>query len=172
MTLETRRRSRNNTEEVTEYRTDQVVDGTVMRITGAGKFIVYPNGGRNGVRVGNPVRIIVAQSQVVKPIIAVELREEHMTTPISSNWAIIVSGHQSIERCRVFYNHAQLNTIDHLGEVKSEMRMPRDGSLSFHIPDSMELNDSFLVEVTDGDQLLRSDTFGAIRTMTPSQTKV
>jgi hypothetical protein len=162
MTLETKHRSRDDTVEA--YRTEQVVDGTVMRITGAGKYIVYPNTGRNGVRVGNPVRVIVAE-KTVRPIVSLEVREERISSPISSTWAIIVSGHESIERCQVFYNHMQLSTIDHLGELKSEMRMPRDSSLSFHIPDSMELNDAYMVEVFDGEHLLRSDTFGSVRTI-------
>lgn len=168
MTLETKRRYHDDTAEA--YRTEQVVDGTVMRITGAGKFIVYPNNGRGGVRVGNPVRIIVAEKSV-RPIVSLEAREERITSPMSSTWAVIVSGHDSIERCRVFYNHVQLSTIDHLGELKSEMRMSRDSSLSFHIPDSMELNDAYLVEVFDGDRLLRSDTFGSIRMGVATPTK-
>ncbi len=166
MTLETKHRPRE--EEADVYRTEQVVDGTVMRITGAGKFIVYPNVRRNGVKVGNPVRIIVAE-KTVRPLVSLEAREERMTSPLSSTWAIIVSGHPSIERCRVFYNHVQLSTIDHLGELKSEMRMPRDGALSFHIPDNMELNDAHMVEVFEGDRLLRSETFGSIRRILPAK---
>ncbi len=169
MTLETKHRPRDETAEA--YRTEQVVDGTVMRITGAGKFVVCPLTGRNGVRVGNPVRIIVAE-RTVRPPVSLEAREERPTFPISSTWAIIVSGYESIERCRVFYNHMQLSAIDHLGELKSEMRLPRDSSLSFHIPDSMEVNDVYLVEVFDGDHLVRSDTFGSIRTMPPVRTEV
>jgi hypothetical protein len=169
MTLETKHRVRDGTEEA--YRTEQVVDGTVMRITGAGKFIVYPNGGREGVRVGNPVRLIVSE-MTVRPLVLLDAREERITSPISSTWAIIVSGPQSIEKCRVFYNHVQLSTVDHLGVLKSEMRMPRDTSLAFHIPDTMELNDAFLVEVFEGDRLMRSDTFGSIRRYAPTQKKI
>lgn len=174
MTLETKQRSRGSTEEVTEYRTDQVIDATVMRITGAGNFIVYPNArtGRRMVRTGNPVRIIVSEKteKMVRPLVSLEAREERTTTPIASNWAVLVSGRQSIERCRVFYNHVQLNTVDHLGEVKSELRIARDSTLTFRIPDTMEINDTYLVEVKDGERLLRSETFGSIRsTLTPSQ---
>lgn len=162
MAQETQIRSRDDTGEPTEYMTEQVVEGTVKRITGAGNFVVYPMNSGDDVRVGNAVKITVAQKMVL-PMITVQAREERISSPISSSWAIVVSGHQSIERCRVFYNSAQLSTIDHMGEARSELRMPRDSFLSFHIPDSMELNDAYLVQVKDGDRLLSGMTFGSIR---------
>ena len=78
MTYETKRRPRDDTAEA--YRTEQVVDGTVMRITGAGKLIVYPATGRSGVRVGNPVRIIVAEKSV-RPIVILLSRAVRSPTP-------------------------------------------------------------------------------------------
>ena len=162
MAQQTQSRSRQETQETEEYRTEEVVDGTVKRITGAGNFIVYPVSKGNGVRTGNPVRIVVAE-KVVHPMISLEAREERMFTPISSDWAVVVFARESIERCRVFYNGVQLSTIDHTDKVRSELRMPRDSEHSFHIPDSMELNDAFSVKVMDGGRLLRSTTFGSIR---------
>ncbi len=165
--------------ESTEYRTEEVVDGTVMRITGDGAFIVYPNKSSSNpprdVRKGNAVRIIAsANTKTVTtshwPML--EARQEKITTPLASTWAIAVSGYQGVERCRVFYNGVQLSTIDHMGELKSEARLPRDGSLSFHIPDSMEIDDAFSVQVRDADKLLRSDTFGSIRTVSVVQSRV
>jgi len=164
MAQQTQTRSRDDTDEPNEYRTEEVVEGTVMRITGAGNLIVYPVSKGSDVRTGNPVRVIVSE-KMVRPMVSIEAREERTTTPLASNWAIVVSTRQSIERCRVFYNRVELNTIDHMSLVKSEVRMARDSSMSFHIPDSMELNDAYPVQVRDGDRLLRSETFGSIRTM-------
>jgi hypothetical protein len=147
-----------------EYRTEQVIDGTVMRITGAGNMIVYPANRSDDAHVGNPVKIIVAE-KTIRATVSLEAREDPISTPIPSTWAIIISGPQSIERCQVFFNQVQLKTVDHMGELRSEVRMPRAGSLYFRIPDSMALNDAYVVQVRDGARLLRSETFGSIRIM-------
>jgi len=162
MAQEIRTRSRDDVRGTNEFRTEELIEGTIMRITGAGNYIVYPVTENDEVRVGNPVRIIVGE-KIVSAVASLEAREDHISTPILSNWAIIVSGHQNIERCRVFYNNVQLSTIDHMGTLRSEMRLPRADSLWFRIPDTMEVNDAYLVEVRDGDRLLRSETFGSIR---------
>jgi hypothetical protein len=164
MTLESEQRSRDQTEETYDSRTDEIVDATVMRITGAGHLVVYPAGGMDDVQVGNPVRVIVP-GKGVRPYLALEVREEHISSPISSNWAIIVSGHESMEACRVSLNGVPLRTIDHMNQPTTEMRLPRDGSLSFHIPEGVELNSASIVEVRDGDRLLRSVPFNEIRGM-------
>jgi hypothetical protein len=169
MAQESQSRYRQDREEPEEYRTEEVIDGTVMRVTGAGNFVVYPAKRSNGASVGNPVKIIVSE-KMVRPLVSLEAREERISSPMSSNWAIVVSSRQSVEKCRVFYNHVQLNTVDHMGDARSELRMPRDGSLSFHIPDSMTLSDAYMVQVRDGDRLLRSETFGSIRTTTAPRT--
>jgi len=165
MAQQTQSRVREDTDEPNEYKTEEVVDGTVVRITGAGNFVVYPVSKGSAVRKGNPVRIVVAE-KMVSPMVSIEAREERISTPISSSWAVVVSTRQSIERCRVFYNRVQLSTVDHMGQAKSELRMARDSSLSFHIPDSMELDDAYPVQVRDGDRLLRSEAFGSINTVT------
>lgn len=170
MTLESEQRSRDETEESYDHRTDEIVDATVMRVTGAGHLVVYPNGGADDVRPGNPVRIIVP-GKGVRPYLALEVREEHISSPFSSNWAIIVSGHESLEACRVSLNNVPLRTIDHMNQPTTELRIPRDGALAFHIPDGMELNSGSIVEIRDGDLLLRSVPFGEIRGMKPSPTE-
>lgn len=157
MAQQTQTRPRDDTEEAEEYRTEQVVDATVMRVTGAGNYIVYPVSKSDDVKKGNAVKIIVSQGIMVEAI------EDRISTPVASTWAIVVSGHQSIERCRVYYNKVKLQTIDETGKLTSEMRMPPEGSLAFHIPNSMELNDSYVVQVKDDDLLLRSETFGSIK---------
>jgi hypothetical protein len=168
MTLETKQRSRGEVEEDYDSRTDEIVDATVMRVTGAGHLVVYPVGGMGDVRVGNPVRVIVP-GKGVRPYLALEVREEHVSSPFSSNWAIIVSGHESIEKCQVSFNGVPLSTIDHLGHATTELRLPRDGALAFHIPANMELDRAYLVEVRDGDRLLRSEPLGEVRGMRPLQ---
>jgi hypothetical protein len=171
MAQQTQSSSRDDILEPNEYRTQQVVDGTVMRITGAGNLIVYPASRSHDINVGNPVKIVVAE-KTIRATVSLEARQDPISTPISSNWAIIISGPQSIERCRVFYNRVQLKTVDHIGELRTEVRMPRAGSLFFRIPNSMELNDAYIVEVRDGDRLLRSESFGAIRTMPAPPSRV
>jgi len=162
MTLESEQRSRDETEERYDLRTDEIVDATVMRVTGAGHLVVYPDGGAGDVRVGNPVRIIVP-GKGVRPYLALEVRDEHISSPFSSNWAIVVSGHESLEACRVSLNNEPLRTIDHMNQATTELRLPRDGALAFHIPDGMEMNVASIVEVRDGDRVLRSEAFGEIR---------
>jgi hypothetical protein len=171
MAQKTQSSSRDDVGEPNEYRTKQVIDGTVMRITGAGNMIVYPASKSNDARVGNPVKIIVAE-KTIRAIVSLEAREDPISTPISSTWAIVVSGPQSIERCQVLYNRVQLKTIDHMGELRSEVRMPRAGSLYFRIPDSMALDDAYMVQVRDGGRLLRSEAFGSIRVIPTPPSKV
>jgi len=171
MTVETRQRSRDEPADRYDAGVDEVVEGRVMRITGAGKFIVYPVDARGrDVKVGDPARIVIPGKLLHD--IMLETREDRISTPIASNWAIIVSGRQSVERCRVFYNSVQLNAIDHMGQARAELRLPRDGSLTFRIPDYMEINDAFLVEVRDGEVLLRGEPFGAIRRLRAPPPKI
>jgi hypothetical protein len=171
MAQQTQSSSRDDMLEPNEYRTQKVIDGTVMRITGAGNLIVYRASRSHDMSVGNPVKIIVAE-KMIRAMVSLEARQDPVSTPISSTWAIIISAPQSIERCQVFYNHAQLKTIDHMGKLRTEVRMPRAGSLYFRIPDSMELDDAYVVEVRDGDRLLRSETFGAIRILPAPPSKI
>jgi hypothetical protein len=171
MAQQTQSSSRDDAGEPNEYRTEQVIDGTVMRITGAGNMIVYPSNRSDDAHVGNPVKIIIAE-KTIRTTVSLEAREDPIVSPIPSTWAIIVSGPQSIERCQVFYNRVQLKTIDHMGGPRSEVRMPRAGTLYFRIPSSMELNDAYIVQVRDGARLLRSETFGTIRTMPAPPSRV
>lgn len=147
-----------------EYITERVIEGTVMRITGAGNLVVYPSSRTGLIKNGSPVKVVISErSMRMGGLPLLEAREDHIMTPMSSTWAIVVSGRKPIETCRVFYNRTQLATIDHMGELRPEARMPRDGSLSFHIPDSMQLDDDFMVEVRDGDNPLMAESFGAIK---------
>jgi hypothetical protein len=170
MAQQTQSSSRDDILQPNEYRTQQVIDGTVMRITGAGNLIVYPASRSASMHVGNPVKIIVAE-KTIRAMVSLEARQDPISTPISSTWAIIISGPQSIERCQVFYNRVQLETIDHMGKLRTKVRMPRAGSLYFRIPDSIDFDDACVVEVRDGDRLLRSETLGDIRVI-PAPSKI
>src|ERR1700681_2832429 len=110
MAQQTQSSSRDDMGEPNEDKTEQVIDGAVMRITGAGNLIVYPASRSDKVNVGNPVKIIVAE-KMIRAVVSLEAREDPISTPISSTWAIVISGPQSIERCQVFYNGVQLKTI-------------------------------------------------------------
>jgi hypothetical protein len=169
MTLETEQRSREKAgDDDSGY--DEVIDAKVMRITGAGHLVVYPVQEAGDVEVGDPVKVIVP-GKGLRPHVSLELREDTLSLPISSRWAIVVSLDQSVAACRVFYNHMQLNAIDHLGHATLESRVSRDEPTAFHIPDYMEMGDGFLVEVRDGDLLLRTATLGEVRELQVSEPK-
>ena len=170
MAQQTQSSPRGDTGESNEYRTQQVVEGTVMRITGAGNLVVYPSSSSGDINVGNPVRIVVAEN-AIRAVIYLEAREDPISIPIASTWAIIASGPDSIERCQVFYNGVQLKTIDHMGELRSEVRMPRAGSLSYRIPAPMALNPDYIVQVRDGDRVLREEALGSMHSMPASPPK-
>jgi hypothetical protein len=164
MTQETEQRTRDDSQVVYDTNVVETVDARLMRITGAGNYVVYPlEKSRNlrDVKVGDPVKVIIPGKG--RTDISLEAREEHVSTPIMSNWAIVVFSRESIELCRVYYAGVLLTGVDHMGAGRTELRLPRDGSVTFRIPDTVQIDDAAMVEVRDADTVLVSVPFGSIR---------
>ncbi len=140
-----------------------VVEGTVERLTGAGKFVVAPVREQSDVEVGNRVMVILLDK--LQPEVYLETFKERVTSPFPSNWAIIVRGNRYVERCRVSYDGKQLSALDPAGVARSELPLPRDGVLNFRIPETVNVDNEAMVEVRDGDRSLALVKFGSIGIM-------
>lgn len=99
-----------------------VVEGTVERLTGAGKFVVAPVREDVDVEVGNRVMIIVLDK--LQPEVYLQTLKERVTSPFPSNWAIIVKGNRYVEKCRVSYAGKQLSALDPAGVARYELPLP------------------------------------------------
>jgi hypothetical protein len=137
-----------------------VVEGTVERLTGAGKFVVAPVREQSAVEVGNRVMIILLDK--LQPEVYLETFKERVTSPFPSNWAIIVRGNRYVEKCKVSYDGKQLSALDPAGVARSELPLPRDGVLNFRIPETVNLDNESMVEVRDGDRSMELVKFGSI----------
>ncbi|MGA2665069.1 MAG: hypothetical protein ABSF83_09010 [Nitrososphaerales archaeon] len=140
-----------------------VVEGTVERLTGGGKFVVSPVREYADVDVGNRVMIIVLDK--LQPEVFLETFKERVTLPFPSNWAIIVKGNRYVERCRLSYNGTQLSALDPAGVARYELPLPRDGVLNFRIPETVNLDNESTVEVKDGERSIDVEKFGSIALM-------
>ncbi len=138
-----------------------VVEGTVERLTGGGKFVVSPVRELNNVEVGNRVMIVVLDK--LQPEVTLETLKERVISPFPSDWAVIVTGNRYVERCNVYYDGRQLHALDPAGVSRSELPLPRDGVLNFRIPEIVGVNNESMVEVRDGDRSIRREAFGMIR---------
>jgi hypothetical protein len=141
-----------------------VVEGTVERLTGAGKFVVAPVREQSDVEVGNRVMIILLDK--LQPAVYLETFKERVTSPFPSNWAIIVRGNRYVEKCRVSYDGKQLSALDPAGVARSELPLPRDGVLNFRIPETVNVDNDSMVEVRDGEyRSIAQEKFGSIGVM-------
>jgi hypothetical protein len=138
-----------------------VVEGSIERLTGAGKFVVAPIREHTDVAVGNRVMVVVLDK--LQPEVELMTFKDRVTTPFPSNWAIVVTGNRFVERCNVYYNGNKLSALDASGVTQSELKLPRDGVLNFRIPETVNVENDETVEVRDGDRLIRSEPFGLIR---------
>ena len=135
-----------------------VVEGTIERLTGAGKFVVSPIREHTDVAVGNRVMVVILDK--LQPEIALQTFKERVTSPFPSNWAIIVTGNRYVERCNVSYNGTQLSALDPAGVPRTELPLPRDGVLNFRIPETVNVENDEIVEVRDGNRMIR---YGELR---------
>jgi len=140
-----------------------VVEGTVERLTGGGKFVVAPVRDYADVDVGNRVMIIVLDK--LQQEVFVETLKERVTSPFPSNYAIIVKGNRFVEKCKVSYDGKQLSALDPAGVARSELPLPRDGVLNFRIPETINVDNESVVEVRDGDRPIAVEKFGSIVVM-------
>jgi hypothetical protein len=137
-----------------------VVEGTVERLTGAGKFVVAPVREQVDVEVGNRVMIIVLDK--LQPEVYLETLKERVTSPFPSNFAIIVRGNIYVAKCRVSYDGKQLSALDPTGVARTELALPRDGVLAFRIPEAVNVDNEAMVEVRDGDRSILTEKFGSV----------
>jgi hypothetical protein len=140
-----------------------VVEGTVERLTGAGKFVVASVREQVDVEVGNRVMIIVLDK--LQPEVYLETLKERVTTPFPSNWTIVVKGNRYLAKCKVSYGSNQLNALDPAGVARIELPLPRDGVLDFRIPETIRVDNEAMVEVRDGDRSILIMKFGSIMAM-------
>jgi len=137
-----------------------VVEGTIERLTGGGRFVVAPVREHTSAMVGNKVMVVILDK--LQPEVSLHSFKERVTSPFPSNWAIIVTGKRYVARCNVFYNGTQLNTVDSAGVSRSELPLPRDGVLNFRIPETVNVENDEIVEVRDGTRSILTETFGLI----------
>jgi hypothetical protein len=137
-----------------------VVEGKVERLTGAGKFVVAPVREDVDVDVGDQVMIIVVDK--LQPLVYVQTLKERVTNPFPSNWAIVVRGNRFVDKCNVYYDGRQLTALDGAGVARYELPLPRDGWLSFRIPETADVENESTVEVKDGVTTIMLEKFGTL----------
>jgi len=145
-----------------------VVEGTVERLTGAGKFVVASVREQVDVEVGNRVMIIVLDK--LQPEVYLETLKERVTMPFPSNWTVVVKGNRYLAKCKVSYGGKQLSALDPAGVARIELPLPRDGVLDFRIPETVSVDNETMVEVRDGDRSILIMKFGSIMAMPTKET--
>jgi len=145
-----------------------VVEGTVERLTGGGKFVVAPVRGYADVDVGNQVMIVVLDK--LQQQVFVETLKERVTSPFPSNYAIVVKGNRFVEKCKVSYESTPLIALDPAGVAKYELPLPRDGVLYFRIPETVNVDNESVVEVRDGETVIATEKFGSIAVTPTTET--
>jgi hypothetical protein len=145
-----------------------VVEGTVERLTGAGKFVVASVREQVDVEVGNRVMIIVLDK--LQPEVYLETLKERVTLPFPSNWTVVVKGNRYLAKCKVSYGGKQLSALDPAGVARIELPLPRDGVLDFRIPEAIKVDNEAMVEVRDGDRAIAMMKFGSIIAMSTKET--
>ena len=137
-----------------------VVEGTVMRVTGAGNFILYPD--QRTVEVHDGSRVIVLNSSINPVQVSLEVIRERVTDPYPSDLALIVGARKRVERCSALCNGRQMSAEDSMGKQRTELPLPVGGYLYFRIPEEVAVDDESTVDVRDGDSVLRRERFGRI----------
>lgn len=97
-----------------------------------------------------------------RPPVTLEVFQEQVTAPFGSVWAIRVWGNKRLERCRVSYDHTPLQTVVSPTDARLEMTLPKKGSLSFRIPDTLPITGDASVVVQDGDKTVKRERYGSI----------
>ena len=140
-----------------------VVEGTVERLTGAGKFVVAPVREDHDVALGDKVMIIVVDK--LQAEVYAQTLKERVTNPFPSNWAIAIRGNRYVANCNVTYDGKQLSALDPSGVARTDLPLPRDGMLNFRIPETWDVENESMVEVKDGVRSIMLEKFGSLTTM-------
>jgi hypothetical protein len=136
-----------------------VVEGTVMRITKAGNFIVYPD--QRGTEAHEGSRILVLNSIGNRVPVSLELIRESVRTPYASDLTLVVGARKRIERCNAWCDDRKLFANDAVGAPQSELPLPVGGYLYFRVPTGVGDADT-VVEIRNGMATLRRERFGNI----------
>ncbi|MDA4134820.1 MAG: hypothetical protein OK441_04555 [Thaumarchaeota archaeon] len=137
-----------------------VVEGTVMRVTGAGNLVVYPDYQNTEAHDGS--RVIVLNSSINPANVSLEAIRDRVTEPYLSEITLIVGARKRLESCSVTINGRRLLANDSLGKPQPVLPLPVGGYLYFRIPNDFAVDGETTVEVRDGERVLRRERFGHI----------
>lgn len=132
-----------------------VVEGTVMRITGGGNFVVYPDERMTEAHEGS--RVMVLNSIGNRVPVSLEIVRESVSRPYPSNLTLVVGARKRIERCNAWCADRELLAEDSVGTPQSELALPTGGYLYFRIPGEMNVTDDTTVEIRNGNLTLRRE---------------
>jgi hypothetical protein len=129
----------------------KVVTGTVERITGAGKVIVYPSEDDPELKEGEEAIIVTKKQTTPSTEFGLELLREQVSSPYPSNFGILVKAlSRSLNHCAVYCGGTQLSVVDATGTTKNEIPLTLGSSLVFRVPADLPLHRDTSVELRDG----------------------
>jgi hypothetical protein len=134
-----------------------VVEGTLMRITGSGAFVVYPD--QHGTEAHEGSRVIVLNSMGNRVQVSLEVVKERVDSPYLSDFTIIVGARKRVERCNVWCDGRKLLALDPVGTPEEELPLPIGGYLYFRVPKETKVELDTVVKVRDGSVILRQERF-------------
>lgn len=108
-----------------------------------------------------------------KPPVELEVFRDQVAQPFTSLWAIRVWGNRPLKRCRISYGASPLRAVTSRAQAQAnlEMPLPKGGSLTFRIPDSLPVDEDAEVTVQDGDKHVLSKRFGSIPRANPQKAR-
>lgn len=68
-------------------------------------------------------------------------------------------------KCNVIYEGRLLSALDGMGVARHELSLPRDGFLTFRVPETVNVGNESMVEVKDGVTTILTDQFGSFAAM-------
>ncbi len=130
----------------------KIVKGRIERVTGAGRFVVYPND-EEGAEVKTGDQVMVLTDMKLYLDITLEVIREPVVSPYpASEFALVVKGrNRQLQLCTVYCKGERLFTIDGNGAPKYEVQLPLGGELHFHIPDTLRPLEGSIIEVREGE---------------------
>ena len=134
-----------------------VVEATVMRITGAGNLVVYPD--RQVAEAHEGSRVIVLNSSGNNVKVSLEVIKERVTLPYASNLTLVVGARRRVEKCNVWFDGRKLLGQDSTGASVEELALPVGGYLYFRVPEEMIAKPDSIVEVRDEAVTLRRERY-------------
>ena len=100
-----------------------------------------------------------------------EVLKKRLHFPFAIGWIIMVKNAR-IERCRIYFDGEQLRALDSNKVPRSELPLHLDGILQFLVPETLYVTNESIIEVRDGDRLLRREKFMSLWTGLKDEGKV